>query len=211
MTLPEGFTINPNAADGKTACSDEEALIGTRLEAQCPEDVQGRNAQREQLGPAGTDTGLHLPRNAFARRPLPADSHRQRLQRPRQAGGLGDRRRTERGGHRLLPEPPADAVLGLQHALLRLRTGIAGDADALRHLRRQQHVHPVGQPARPSRPRPSSSRSAAVLAEAAAPARCARSHRPSAPGSPTGPPAGTRPSRSPWIDRTGNRTSPAWT
>ncbi len=37
VTLPDGFSINPNAADGKTTCSDEEARLGTELEAQCPE------------------------------------------------------------------------------------------------------------------------------------------------------------------------------
>jgi hypothetical protein len=37
VKLPEGFAINPNAADGKTWCTDEEAKIGTELEAQCPE------------------------------------------------------------------------------------------------------------------------------------------------------------------------------
>jgi hypothetical protein len=37
VTLPPGFTINPNAADGKTACLDAEALFGTTEEAHCPE------------------------------------------------------------------------------------------------------------------------------------------------------------------------------
>ncbi len=37
MTLPEGFSINPNAADGKTACSDADAHFGTEREAECPE------------------------------------------------------------------------------------------------------------------------------------------------------------------------------
>ena len=37
VTLPEGLSINPNAADGKTTCSDQQALIGTELEARCPE------------------------------------------------------------------------------------------------------------------------------------------------------------------------------
>jgi hypothetical protein len=37
VTLPPGFSINPNAADGKVACADEEANFGTRNAAQCPD------------------------------------------------------------------------------------------------------------------------------------------------------------------------------
>jgi hypothetical protein len=37
VSLPAGFSINPNAADGKTTCSDAEARLGTTEEAQCPE------------------------------------------------------------------------------------------------------------------------------------------------------------------------------
>ena len=37
VKLPEGFSINPSAADGKTACTDAEARLGTPEEAQCPE------------------------------------------------------------------------------------------------------------------------------------------------------------------------------
>ncbi len=37
VTLPEGFSINPNAADGKTSCSDDQANFGTTLPAECPE------------------------------------------------------------------------------------------------------------------------------------------------------------------------------
>jgi hypothetical protein len=35
-TLPAGFSINPNAADGKTTCSDADTQIGTRNAATCP-------------------------------------------------------------------------------------------------------------------------------------------------------------------------------
>ncbi len=35
--LPDGFSINPNASDGKTACKDEEAAFGTEKAAACPE------------------------------------------------------------------------------------------------------------------------------------------------------------------------------
>jgi hypothetical protein len=37
VTLPPGFSINPNAADGKTACSDFNARFGSRAAAECPE------------------------------------------------------------------------------------------------------------------------------------------------------------------------------
>ena len=37
ITLPEGFSINPNAADGKESCTEAEARFGTEEEAQCPE------------------------------------------------------------------------------------------------------------------------------------------------------------------------------
>jgi hypothetical protein len=37
VTLPSGFSINPNAADGKTSCSDADANFGSEAAANCPE------------------------------------------------------------------------------------------------------------------------------------------------------------------------------
>jgi hypothetical protein len=37
VTLPLGFSINPNAADGKVTCSDADAHFGTEEAATCPE------------------------------------------------------------------------------------------------------------------------------------------------------------------------------
>ena len=37
VTLPRGFSINPNAADGKTSCTNAEARLGTMEAALCPE------------------------------------------------------------------------------------------------------------------------------------------------------------------------------
>ena len=37
VTLPEGFTINPDAADGQTACTDAEANFGSEAAAECPD------------------------------------------------------------------------------------------------------------------------------------------------------------------------------
>lgn len=36
-TLPVGFSLNPNAADGKESCSDPETAVGTRHGATCPD------------------------------------------------------------------------------------------------------------------------------------------------------------------------------
>jgi hypothetical protein len=37
ITMPKGFSLNSNAAEGKVACSDAEARFGSDEEAQCPE------------------------------------------------------------------------------------------------------------------------------------------------------------------------------
>jgi hypothetical protein len=37
VTLPPGFSVNSNAADGKVACTDAQANFGTLLPAQCPD------------------------------------------------------------------------------------------------------------------------------------------------------------------------------
>ncbi len=40
VTLPDGFSINPNAADGKVACADADANFGNERAAQCPESAK---------------------------------------------------------------------------------------------------------------------------------------------------------------------------
>jgi hypothetical protein len=37
VTLPEGFTINPDAADGQSSCSDSAANFGTEAAGHCPD------------------------------------------------------------------------------------------------------------------------------------------------------------------------------
>ncbi|MET0557925.1 MAG: hypothetical protein ABW065_04560 [Solirubrobacterales bacterium] len=37
LTLPEGLTINPDAADGQSSCPDAEAEFGTEVPAHCPD------------------------------------------------------------------------------------------------------------------------------------------------------------------------------
>src|SRR5262249_42255544 len=40
VTLPPGLTINPDAADGQSSCSDAEANFGTEGPAECPDKAK---------------------------------------------------------------------------------------------------------------------------------------------------------------------------
>jgi hypothetical protein len=43
LVLPPGLTINPDAADGQTACSDEDAKLGREVVSQCPDSSKVGN------------------------------------------------------------------------------------------------------------------------------------------------------------------------
>ncbi len=71
VALPQGFTINPNAADGKTSCSDTEASIGTREESHCPEE--------SKVGTLTVDSSAlpgPIPGYIYLGTPLPGDRYR---------------------------------------------------------------------------------------------------------------------------------------
>jgi hypothetical protein len=71
VTLPPGFTINPNAADGKVSCSDADARFGTRDEAQCPEF--------SKIGVLGIESSSLpgvLPGAIYLGKPLPGNRYR---------------------------------------------------------------------------------------------------------------------------------------
>ena len=71
MVLPEGFSINSNAADGKTSCSDAEASFGTTNEAHCPE--------ASKIGTLNIETALlpgPLPGYLYLGNPLPGNRYR---------------------------------------------------------------------------------------------------------------------------------------
>jgi hypothetical protein len=71
ITLPEGFSINPNAADGKTSCSDAEARIGTTEEARCPEHSKVGNLSLTSSALPGP-----IPGNIYLGEPRPGNRYR---------------------------------------------------------------------------------------------------------------------------------------
>ena len=71
LELPPGLTINPNAADGKLSCSNAQARMGTRLEAQCPE-----YSKIGSLGVRSTSFPEVLPGAVYLGDPLPGDRYR---------------------------------------------------------------------------------------------------------------------------------------
>ncbi len=72
VSFPEGFSINPNAADGKSACSPEEARVGIRHEAaQCPESSKVGSLTLESSALPGP-----MPGYIYLADPEPGDPYR---------------------------------------------------------------------------------------------------------------------------------------
>jgi hypothetical protein len=72
VTLPEGFTINANAGDGKVSCSDAQANFGSRgLPAECPEFAKVGSASIESSVLPGP-----LPGFVYLADPKPDDRYR---------------------------------------------------------------------------------------------------------------------------------------
>ena len=85
VTFPEGFTVNPDAADGQSECSEAQANFDSEGPANCPDTSKigtfsiGTPALPERL------EGLRLHRRTEARRPVPPLPDRLRLRHQRQA------------------------------------------------------------------------------------------------------------------------------
>ena len=71
VTLPPGFSINPNAADGKTSCSDAEASFGTDARRRLPGVRQGRQPEIDSSALPGP-----LPGFVYLGEPLPGNRYR---------------------------------------------------------------------------------------------------------------------------------------
>ena len=71
VTLPPGFSINPNAADGKTSCSDAEANFGTTLAADCPDFSKIGSLEIDSSALPGP-----VPGYVYIGKPLPGNRYR---------------------------------------------------------------------------------------------------------------------------------------
>ena len=149
VTFPEGFSINPGAADGKVACDAASIKFETTTEAECP-----------QFSKVGSLTLLSsalpeaLPGSIYLGEPLPGNRYRIFTS----ADGYGTHIKLEGVGPARPPDRPADgrlrrpsagALHPVRHAFLRLRTRPAGDPDPVRPLPGRNQLHPLGRlPAR---------------------------------------------------------------
>jgi hypothetical protein len=71
VTLPEGFTVNPDAADGQTMCTEDEANFGTEGPAECPDNAKIGTFQIETQALPGPLIG-----SVYIGEPKPGDQYR---------------------------------------------------------------------------------------------------------------------------------------
>jgi hypothetical protein len=71
VTLPQGFTINPDAADGQTACGDAQANFGSEGPAECPDNSKIGTFQIGTQALPGPLTGA-----VYIGEPKPGDQYR---------------------------------------------------------------------------------------------------------------------------------------
>jgi hypothetical protein len=71
VTLPEGFSFNANAVNGKTSCSDDDANFGTEVAAECPEAAKIGTLEIESAVLPGI-----LPGAIYLGEPKPGDRYR---------------------------------------------------------------------------------------------------------------------------------------
>ncbi len=71
VTLPPGFTINPDAADGQSACSDAQANFDSEGPAECPDNAKIGTVAIHTVALEGTLVG-----SIYLGEPLPGNQYR---------------------------------------------------------------------------------------------------------------------------------------
>ena len=143
VTLPEGFTINPDAADGQSECKEAEAEFTSEGPAHCPDT--------SKIGTFSIGTPAlpeRLEGSVYLGEPKPGDQYRLFMT----ASGFGMNvklkgsvlpRRKDRPAHRRIPRTPPGPLRRLPAPPLQRRTRSDGDADHLHHLHRRRRVLPL--------------------------------------------------------------------
>ena len=159
VTLPEGFTINPDAADGQGACTDAQANFHTESAPNCPDSSKIGTFALHTVALDGPLQGA-----VYIGQPKPGATYRLFMA----ADGFGIHAKLEgqvipdpTTGHLTvrftdLPQVPFD---DLAAAPLRIRQRPDGDPDQLRPASRDAPSSSPGTRSWPIRPRSSSSAS----------------------------------------------------
>ncbi len=100
VTLPPGLTINPDAADGQSDCTDAQANFGSEGPAECPDNAKIGTFRIGSPTLNGRLQGSVYHRRTQARKPVPPLPDRLGLRHERQAGRLGQAQSRNRPGDR---------------------------------------------------------------------------------------------------------------
>ena len=151
VTLPEGLTINPDAADGQSMCTNAEANFGTEGPAECPDSAKIGTVEIHSAALNGTLEG-----SVYIGQPEPGNQYRLF----EIASGFGmnvkllgtfSPQPPNRPAHRLLRKPSPGPLRRIRHPPLLRRTGPDRDPDPLHPLSDLRQVLPLGRIAARSR------------------------------------------------------------
>ena len=134
VTLPPGLTINPDAADGQSACPDADANFGSEGASACPDNAKIGTVSIGTPGARRPPCRIALHRAAQTRRPVPAVHDRRRVRHPRQAGRIVPPRPGHRPADGCLRRSAAGPVRGIRHPPFRLRPRPTRHPDCMRRL-----------------------------------------------------------------------------
>ena len=129
VTLPEGFTINPDAADGQTMCTRSRGQLRLGGARTLSRQRQDRHVLDRDQSPERTARRRRVHRRTEARRPVQALRDRVRVRHQREVRRLDQTRPDDRTAHGVLRRPAPGSVRRLPAPPLRFRSRSDGDPD----------------------------------------------------------------------------------
>ena len=143
VTFPQGLTVNPDAADGQSACSDDQANFGSEGPANCPD-----NSKIGTLSVGSPTLDGRLKGSLYFGEPKPGNQYRIFMifsgfgMNAKLVGSVKPDPR-HRADHDLLRRPAPGPVRRLRHPPLRLRSRPGRDPDPLHDLRPRRQLLPL--------------------------------------------------------------------